>query len=83
MIAARQGMSGSDAAPGFSRSLIAAASQGSVAELSGGSGFDISQSIVQMGISSAICVPLMLGGAVAAYLYLDSRRGSAAAPAAG
>ncbi|MBC8107393.1 MAG: SpoIIE family protein phosphatase, partial [Anaerolineae bacterium] len=34
---------------------------------------DISQSIVQMKINSAICVPLMLGPTVAAYLYLDSR----------
>lgn len=64
-------------APGgvsFSRSLIAAASQGVVAEL-GGSGMmgDISQSIVQLKINAAICVPLMLGPTVAAYLYLDSR----------
>ena len=77
VIAARQGPSST--APGFSRSLIAAASQGVVAELSGGSGVNISESIVQMGISAAICVPLMLGGAVAAYLYLDSRGGTAIA----
>lgn len=57
----------------YSRSLLAAASSGIVAELSGISGADIAQSIVQMKISSAICVPLMLGQTVAAYLYLDSR----------
>jgi hypothetical protein len=58
----------------FSRSLIAAASTGSVAEVNAGSaGGDISQSMVQLKISSAICVPLMLGPTVAAYLYLDSR----------
>jgi serine phosphatase RsbU (regulator of sigma subunit) len=58
----------------FSRSLIAAASQGMVAEV-GGPGMigDISQSIVQLKINAAICVPLMLGQTVAAYLYLDSR----------
>ena len=81
LIAARQGSSASNAAPGFSRSLLAAASQGVVAELSGNTGEDISQSIVQMGITAAICVPLMLGGAVAAYLYLDSRGGSPKSPA--
>jgi serine phosphatase RsbU (regulator of sigma subunit) len=46
---------------------------------------NISASMVQLQISSAICVPLMLGqagasgGSVAAYLYLDSR-GSMARP---
>jgi serine phosphatase RsbU (regulator of sigma subunit) len=34
---------------------------------------DISMSMVQLRISSAICVPLMLGATVAAFLYLDSR----------
>jgi serine phosphatase RsbU (regulator of sigma subunit) len=59
----------------FSRSLITAASSGVVAEISSGGMLDqdISQSIVQMKINSAICVPLMLGSTVAAYLYLDSR----------
>ena len=63
------------AATSFSRSLINAASQGVVAELSGGGAMlgDISQSIVQLKINAAICVPLMLGQTVAAYLYLDSR----------
>lgn len=66
---------GAEAGASFSRSLIAAASQGVVAELggSGAIGGGISQSIVQLKISSAICVPLMLGNTVAAYLYLDSR----------
>ena len=58
----------------YSRSLINAASNGVVAEISGNAiNEDISQSIVQMKINSAICVPLMLGPTVAAYLYLDSR----------
>jgi serine phosphatase RsbU (regulator of sigma subunit) len=75
VIAAAQGRPSSNAPAGFSRSLLAAAGKGVVAELSASSGGDITQSIVQLGISSAICVPLMLGGAVAAYLYLDSRGG--------
>lgn len=58
----------------FSRSLINAASQGVVAEIGGPNLLEnISQSIVQLKISAAICVPLMLGQTVAAYLYLDSR----------
>jgi phosphoserine phosphatase RsbU/P len=59
----------------YSRSLISAASQGVVAEIGGGPGLldNISHSIVQLKINAAICVPLMLGQTVAAYLYLDSR----------
>ena len=58
----------------FSRSLLSAAAGGNVAELSSDrQTFDISQSIVSMGVRSALCVPLMLGQTVAAYLYLDSR----------
>jgi phosphoserine phosphatase RsbU/P len=57
----------------FSRSLVQAASGGSVAEISAGSGGAFSESLVQMNVSAAICVPMMLGGSAAAYLYLDSR----------
>jgi serine phosphatase RsbU (regulator of sigma subunit) len=69
-----------DDSPMFSRSLLAAASHGVVAELSGSrgaDGADISTSIVQMRIDTALCIPLMLGQTVAAYLYLDSRSGRA------
>jgi serine phosphatase RsbU (regulator of sigma subunit) len=52
--------------PRFSRSLLAAASNGQVAELSGsgsaGMG-NIAESIVVMNIASALCVPIMLGAA--------------------
>jgi sigma-B regulation protein RsbU (phosphoserine phosphatase) len=57
----------------FSRSLLAAASNGDVAELGSLDAAEIGQSIVQMNITAAICVPLMLGNTVAAYLYLDAR----------
>ena len=60
----------------FSRSLLATAANGVVAELSDVSDQPTSESIVQMQISAAICVPLMLGTTVAAYLYLDSRSNS-------
>jgi serine phosphatase RsbU (regulator of sigma subunit) len=67
---------------GYSRSLIATASQGLVAEMSAASaaaGQSISQSIVQMNVTAALCAPLMLGQTVAAYLYLDSRGAPGAA----
>ena len=56
----------------FSRSLLRAAEAGNVAEISQDSG-NISESIVSMKISSALCVPIMLGQTVAQFLYLDSR----------
>jgi serine phosphatase RsbU (regulator of sigma subunit) len=82
VIASRPPVNG-DSAPAFSRSLIAAASNGEVVELNSGGSQDVAQSIVQMNISSALCVPLMLGSmeagesgrVVAAYLYLDRRGG--------
>ena len=70
----------------FSRSLLDAASNGEATELAaanagGGPIGDVSQSIVQMSIVNAICVPLVIGNTdpaageatVAMYLYLDSR----------
>ena len=62
----------------FSRSLLAAAASGDVAELGNMDTAAIGQSIVQMNITAALCVPLMLGSTVAAYLYLDSRGRSGA-----
>jgi pSer/pThr/pTyr-binding forkhead associated (FHA) protein len=62
----------------YSRSLITAAANGNVAEYSSQSmdlKTPIAQSITEMHVSAAICVPLMLGDAVAAFLYLDSRGG--------
>lgn len=59
----------------FSRSLVTAASSGNVAEIAGGDTGAYGQSIVQMNVTAAICAPLMLGGAPAAFLYLDSRGG--------
>lgn len=57
----------------FSRSLLMTALSGQVAELTPGD--DVSQSIVQMRISAAMCIPLKLGDTVAALLYLDHRAG--------
>ncbi|MGC4030701.1 MAG: FHA domain-containing protein [Tepidisphaeraceae bacterium] len=78
VIAARR--TGENAPAGFSRTLIDAAGNGVVAELSGDSHFNAAMSIVDLGIRSAICALLMLGGAAAAYLYLDDRGARSRSP---
>jgi len=77
VVAARSGPTCDCGEACFSRSLLAVAAQGRVAELSPQSETNVSESIVQMRVDSALCVPLMLGGTVAAYLYVDSRRNHA------
>jgi phosphoserine phosphatase RsbU/P len=61
----------------LSRSLIQRASQGESAVLSGPSstvgGVFPSNSISELQIHSAICVPVYLAGSVTGYLYLDAR----------
>jgi serine phosphatase RsbU (regulator of sigma subunit) len=66
----------------FSRSMLSAASGGVVAQLCADQTSDVSASIVRLGITSALCVPVVLaapdsqgGATVAAFVYLD-RRGS-------
>ncbi len=73
VVASRRSSAGDKQGAAYSRALLAAASGGVVAELSPMTAPMTSESIVQMRIETAICVPLMLGSAVAAYLYLDSR----------
>lgn len=65
----------------FSRSLIRAAAEGNVVRLDSEASPNFGQSIVQLGIHSAICAPVMVGGAPAGYLYLDSRAGETAVAA--
>ncbi len=58
----------------FSRSLIRAASEGQLSRLtSERKDVPFGVSIEELGITDALCAPVMLGGAVAAYLYLDAR----------
>ncbi|HEY1683941.1 MAG TPA: PP2C family protein-serine/threonine phosphatase [Tepidisphaeraceae bacterium] len=77
VLSQRSDTTSSDGAPGFSRSLLVAASEGEVAELSATSHENVSHSLIESNVQAAICAPLMLGSTVAAYLYLDAR-GSAA-----
>lgn len=67
----------SPAAKAFSpsRSLIRAAGEGQVVRIDAGSSANYGQSIIDMGIHSAICAPIMVGASAAAFLYLDSRGG--------
>ena len=55
--------------------MLAAASKGTVAELSQSPESGVAESIIRMNIGAALCVPLMLGPTVAAYVYLDWRSG--------
>jgi sigma-B regulation protein RsbU (phosphoserine phosphatase) len=57
----------------FSRSLINAASGGEIVRMTGESGQNYGESIIRLGISSALCAPIMLGASVEAYIYLDAR----------
>ncbi|MCW5777518.1 MAG: SpoIIE family protein phosphatase [Phycisphaeraceae bacterium] len=58
----------------FSRSLINAASGGGVVRLTSQSQPGAyGESIMRLGIHSALCAPVYIGDTVAAYLYLDAR----------
>ena len=62
------------AAPAISRSLLRLASGGNAASLTSQEDAPAgADSIVSFGIARALCVPIVVDGAVEAYLYLDSR----------
>jgi sigma-B regulation protein RsbU (phosphoserine phosphatase) len=73
IIASKFSAAADDSGVTFSRSLIDAASRGVLAEIETSDAPALSESIVRLAITSALCVPLMLGDTVAAYLYLDAR----------
>ena len=57
----------------FSRSLINAASSGEIVRMTNDSNANYGESIIRLGISSALCAPISLGSSVEAYIYLDAR----------
>lgn len=57
----------------FSRSLIREAAGGQIARLTGDSPIPTTHSIWSLGIHSALCAPVHVGGSVAAFLYMDAR----------
>jgi sigma-B regulation protein RsbU (phosphoserine phosphatase) len=56
-----------------SRSLVKEAAQGQTAVLTAAAPFAASQSMAEMRIHSAICVPVTVGATVVGFLYLDAR----------
>lgn len=66
----------------FSRSLIVAARKGEVVRLTSDAPMQ-AQSIMALGIQTALCAPISIGPAVAGFLYLDSRSGEKQGPRTG
>ncbi|MDX2148329.1 MAG: SpoIIE family protein phosphatase [Planctomycetota bacterium] len=68
----------------FSRRLLQMASGGRPVTMTGGANVVTSHSIVDMGIHSALCTPIVVGDAIDSYMYLDARgaEGSVRADAA-
>lgn len=64
---------GQHAPTGYSRSLIEAASEGQTVLLSGRNAGGFGESIVSLGIGSALCAPIIIDDVVDAYLYADTR----------
>ncbi len=64
----------------FSRSLIAAASTGQLAEVSTDSMPAENVSLIAMNVTAALCVPLMVGPIACFFLYLDARSEHSRAP---
>lgn len=58
---------------GISRSLVREAWSGRTARLNARATPDVAQSIISMGIHSAVCAPVIVDGAVELCLYLDAR----------
>lgn len=58
----------------FSRSLINAARAGEVVRLTSDAPMQ-AQSIMSLGIQTALCAPIAVAGVVSAFLYLDAREG--------
>lgn len=57
----------------ISQSLVHAARAGEIVRMSADGPVNYGESIVRLGIHSALCAPIMLDSAVAAFLYLDAR----------
>ncbi len=57
----------------FSRTLIEQANAGETVVLTGQMPANYAQSIADLGVHSALCVPVSVGGSVTGYLYFDAR----------
>ncbi len=81
LIASKGPVTGARGGLDFSRSLLRAAAEGDVVRLDNEATPNFGQSIVQLGIHSALCAPVMVGSIPGGYLYLDSRAGESAVAA--
>lgn len=59
----------------FSTSLIRAARTGEIAILTADSPMQGGASVISLGIRTAMCAPIAIGGAINLFLYLDARQG--------
>ncbi len=59
----------------FSTSLINAARSGDLAQLKSDPGLAGGASIITLGIQTAMCAPIAVGGVISSFLYLDARTG--------
>lgn len=74
VLASRQARPSAETAR-FSRTLLRAAAEGKAVRLEDG-GLNMSESIVGAGVTSAMCVPVLVGGSVEGFVYLDSVGGA-------
>lgn len=65
--------SSSEDVPRLSRTLIEAAHGGQLVELRDSGAMEQAMSIIDLGIRSAICAPIMVGNSPEAFVYLDTR----------
>jgi len=69
-----------DEPPTLSRTLVEAAAGGQLVELRDNTIHEQAHSILDLGIRTAICAPIMVGQSPEAYLYLDSRKAESVLP---
>lgn len=75
VVARIDAMGKSDAAFGISRSLVMEAAAGKIARMTSRAAADVAVSIADMGIHSALAVPIGIDASVVSVLYLDARGG--------
>lgn len=75
VVARMDAMGRPDVAFGISRSLVREAAAGRIARLTARMAADVAVSIADMGINSALAVPIQVDAAVVSILYLDARGG--------
>ena len=73
VLVARDTRAGASDSFSFSSSLLREAASGHIARLSRRGGEQLGQSIERLGITAALCAPILLDASVVGYIYLDCR----------